>query len=38
MNNLPPIPLPEEGGDHGSLRSQDVTCPALGRPSGRTNP
>jgi collagenase-like PrtC family protease len=34
MNNLPSIPLPPEGGDTGSLRSQIVGGPALGRPGG----
>ena len=32
MANLPPTPLPEEGGDHRSLRSQPVGCATLGRP------
>ncbi|HNQ58176.1 MAG: 2-aminobenzoate-CoA ligase [Rhodocyclaceae bacterium] len=30
----PPAPLPTEGGDGGSLRSQSHTRPALGRPGG----
>ncbi|MBA3903684.1 MAG: hypothetical protein C0522_08435, partial [Rhodocyclaceae bacterium] len=29
---LPPTPLPEEGGGFGSLRSQSLAGPALGRP------
>ena len=32
--NLPPAPLPGEGGDHGSLRSGSLEHPALGRPGG----
>jgi len=35
--NLPPGPLPEEGGDHGSLRSGSLNDPALGRPGGGVN-
>lgn len=34
--NLPPIPLPMEGGDQGSLHSQFFDGPASGRPGGRT--
>ncbi len=33
-NSLPPSPLPKEGGDAGSLHSQSVASPALGRPGG----
>jgi coproporphyrinogen III oxidase len=33
-NNLPPAPLPTEGGDHGSLRSGTHTAAPLGRPGG----
>jgi len=33
-NNLPPSPLPEGGGDNGSLRSSEVNAPALGRSGG----
>ena len=32
MNALPPSPLPEEGGDYRSLRSQAGGCAFLGRP------
>ena len=32
LGSLPPIPLPEEGGDHGSLRSQEGGGAFLGRP------
>ena len=35
--SLPPAPLPEEGGDHGSLRSGSLNDPALGRPGGGVN-
>jgi diacylglycerol kinase family enzyme len=31
---LSPAPLPGEGGDAGSLRSQSMNCSALGRPGG----
>ena len=32
--SLPPSPLPEDGGDNGSLRSQAVAGPRLGTPRG----
>ncbi len=35
--HLPPAPLPEEGGDGGSLRSQSHKSPALGRPGAGAN-
>ncbi|MCL4681607.1 MAG: ATP-dependent RNA helicase HrpA [Rhodocyclaceae bacterium] len=35
--HLPPDPLPEEGGDVGSLRPQSHKRPALGRPGGEAN-